>query len=173
MSRVVLSFVLVLGLGGCGDDSGPSGGGDSGTGGDDAGGSMDTGTPPEDGGSTECSAPCDDGLFCNGVETCNPTDPAADADGCVADTTFTCDDGVVCTTDTCSEEMRRCLHLAPDGDSDGHGDVACEDTSGAPIGDDCDDGDSLAFPGATEVCDSHDEDCNPDTIGFTDADGDG
>ncbi len=53
-----------------------------------------------------------------------------------------------------------------DGDIDGFGDLAfpveaCSQPSGyADNSDDCDDADSTAFPGATEVCDGDDEDCD-------------
>jgi hypothetical protein len=42
-------------------------------------------------------------------------------------------------------------------------------------GDDCDDGDANRYPGAPEVADfnGHDEDCDPQTFGQRDADGDG
>ncbi len=75
-----------------------------------------------------------------------------------------------------------------DSDSDGHGDPsvtteACE----APLGyttdaTDCDDGDATSYPGATEVCDSADNDCNGETdedsasdapTWYADSDGDG
>ncbi len=59
--------------------------------------------------------------------------------------------------------------LAPvDSDGDGHASIA----SG---GDDCDDTNARRFPGAGEVCDSAhlDEDCNPNTFGQQDSDGDG
>lgn len=57
---------------------------------------------------------------------------------------------------------------AQDRDGDGH--VAM-----SAGGDDCDDGDASRFPGNAEVADrdSHDEDCDPTTFGFEDADGDG
>ncbi len=45
---------------------------------------------------------CDDGAFCNGVETCDAADPTADADGCVAGVDPS-DDGASCTTDMCDE----------------------------------------------------------------------
>jgi hypothetical protein len=58
-----------------------------------------------------------------------------------------------------------------EGDADGDGHVAPT----ADGGDDCDDGDPTRYPGNAEVCDpaGHDEDCDPATFGFRDADGDG
>jgi hypothetical protein len=53
----------------------------------------------------------------------------------------------------------------PDSDGDGYTDATCG-------GDDCDDADSGRFPGATEVCDGDDEDCDDATLG-TDTDADG
>jgi len=56
----------------------------------------------------------------------------------------------------------------PDQDGDGHASIA---DGGA----DCDDLDCTRYPGAPEVCDldGHDEDCDPTTVGSTDADQDG
>ena len=58
--------------------------------------------------------------------------------------------------------------LQGDADGDGAYSVACG-------GDDCDDNDPRRYPGNTEVGDSDDvdEDCNPDTFGEIDRDGDG
>jgi phosphopantetheinyl transferase (holo-ACP synthase) len=53
------------------------------------------------------------------------------------------------------------------GDEDGDG-----SRSAACGGDDCDDADPSRYPGATEICDGDDEDCDPDTLG-ADGDGDG
>jgi hypothetical protein len=55
-----------------------------------------------------------------------------------------------------------------DADGDGVRDAACGGT-------DCDDTNPSRYPGAPEVCDAADldEDCDPETFGFRDADGDG
>src|SRR5687768_14728227 len=157
---------VLLSLAGCGGDDGPAPREDAGF---DASFVPD-GLPP---GTCRADEECDDDVFCNGPERCAPADPAADAAGCLRGTPPDCDDGEVCTTDACSDELRACRHTPPDLDADGHGDARCENAGGAPLGDDCDDGDARAFPGNAEVCDSHDDDCNPDTFGFRDDDRDG
>ncbi len=55
-----------------------------------------------------------------------------------------------------------------DADGDGARDAACGGT-------DCDDANPSRYPGAAEVCDAADldEDCDPETFGFRDADSDG
>jgi hypothetical protein len=111
---------------------------------------------------------CDDGLFCNGAEHCT-------AGLCAAGAAVRCDDGIACTIDACSEDMRACLSAPPDVDRDGAGDALCLDAAGAPLGTDCADDDANRFPDNTEVCDAamHDEDCADATHGSSDVDGDG
>jgi hypothetical protein len=86
-----------------------------------------------------------------------------------------CDDGVLCTTDFCSEERRACVNRPIDADGDGIAARACIDARGMPLGSDCNDGDPLVYVGALEVCDAagRDEDCNPSTHGALDGDRDG
>ncbi len=125
---------------------------------------------PQDGGTGErdssapCGAPadCDDGVFCNGAELCDPGSPDADARGCVAV-------GSPCLLDqTCNEESDHCdteCDRNPDADGDGHAAIDCG-------GADCADDDANRYPGNTEFCDTahHDEDCDPTTFGFRDGD---
>lgn len=47
------------------------------------------------------------------------------------------------------------------------------DGDGVPCQDDCDDSDPLTYPGADDVCDGIDRDCNPDVPEEFDEDGDG
>jgi hypothetical protein len=103
---------------------------------------------------------CNDGLFCNGREMCAPASTSADARGCVPG------DAPCAATETCDEPANDCRTICEDLDGDGYEAVACG-------GDDCDDGDATRYPGATEICDGNDEDCNDATFGFVDADMDG
>ncbi|MFK7990078.1 MAG: MopE-related protein [Sandaracinaceae bacterium] len=127
---------------------------------------CDSEMPPDDGGTEDaanvCStaSECDDGLFCNGDESCDPDDPASDAMGCVSGT-------APCDADTCSEESDLCS-CSTDADEDGSIAIECG-------GDDCDDNDANRFPDNVEVCDAegHDEDCDLSTFGDLDADEDG
>jgi hypothetical protein len=107
------------------------------------------------------------GMFAGCGTDSNPADDAAtDADG---------GDGIASdarrTTDASADaDAARCA----DRDNDGHTDVACG-------GDDCDDTHASAHPGAAEVCDMLDNDCNgvvDDGSGagracYADTDGDG
>lgn len=86
------------------------------------------------------AAACDDGLFCDGVETCDVEL------GCLSGEPVTCDDSVDCTVDTCDEATRACHFETSDALCD-NGlycdgvetcDVALGCQSGQPIV--CDDG---------------------------------
>lgn len=110
----------------------------------------------------ETSRDCDDGVFCNGAEQCV-------AQRCVA-ASPPCDDGNACTIDECFETRLRCLNHGPDADGDG-ANALCPGAPGS--GDDCDDGDIRRYPGAVELCNDRDEDCDPTTLGGIDDDGDG
>ncbi|MDH5491930.1 MAG: MopE-related protein, partial [Myxococcales bacterium] len=142
------------------------------SGGSEAAGPSDASA---DGAGPTClsDADCSDGLFCSGTETCDPSSAAADARGCVAGSPPACDDGIPCTLDSCAEALGACRNEPPDADGDGHADAACLNSEGISIGDDCDDADGARYPGNTEICNDRDEDCNPGTLGFIDADGDG
>lgn len=135
----------------CACDSNPEvdGGADS--------GAIDSGT---DGGATTCAAArdCDNGMFCDGEETCNPGGAGAGPDGCVPGTP-------PCAVAACDESSDSCSCAVADMDGDGRNSIACG-------GDDCDDTDENRFPGNEEVCDAegHDEDCVETTVGNTDVD---
>ena len=101
---------------------------------------------------------CDDGTFCNGAEGCDPSSSAADARGCVPG-------APPCVAERCNESAGTCAECE-DADGDGHEALHCG-------GDDCDDADPDRFPGAVEVCDGDDEDCDPSTVGDQDNDDDG
>ena len=108
-------------------------------------------------------AECDNQLFCDGVERCDPGAPGADRSGCVA--------GEPPCPGACDEMSDACLSdcdVDDDADDDGVAAIACGGT-------DCDDGNSMIYPGAQEVCDplDVDEDCDPQTFGGLDSDKDG
>ena len=113
--------VFGLGLPGCGGGGGGPSGRDGG---------MDA--------SAVCTsaAQCDDGVFCNGAERCAPTDPSADAQGCLGPAAPAC-----MPDQTCDETASECLSecdVNADADGDGSRAMACG-------GDDCDDSDTASF----------------------------
>ncbi|MCC7535403.1 MAG: hypothetical protein IT379_04285 [Deltaproteobacteria bacterium] len=118
---------------------------------DDARVPRDAMTPPppplRDGGVLECATPCDDGLLCNGIETCDLRTGL-----CVPGEQDPCDDGVECTIDVCDPVGDVCVNTPMARDADGDGVGACAG--------DCDDENPRVFPGAAEACDSIDNDCD-------------
>jgi len=77
--------------------------------------------------------------------------------------TEVCDDGYDNDCNGMTDEYDDACQDDPNTDNDGDGSLS---------GDDCDDNDATVYPGATEVCDGKDNDCN-DVIDDLDADGDG
>lgn len=116
-----------------------------------------------DGETCEFDWQCQNGLFCDGVEQCDPSSSAGDANGCIAAPSRPCGRGQFC-----DEVNQICVDECPDVDRDGHRNSRCG-------GDDCDDNDRDRYPGNAEVCDAegHDEDCDQRTLGGRDLDRDG
>lgn len=103
-------------------------------------------------------------------------DGGMDAGGaCVTDQD--CDDQNPCTTDGCDAELG-CLHVPADADHDGYTEGVC--TGASLRGGDCNDMNETVYPGAPELCDELDNDCNDavdddvaDVVCSRDADEDG
>ncbi len=150
----------------------------------------DTGLPPRDvvrqdivvqpDTSTVCTTSCNDGVTCtidscvagtcvhtpdNGL--CMGTTPTCDrVAGCVSRRCTgpaDCSDGNVCTSDTCNPAISTlptgCVNAPIDGDTDGYpaqmvGGTACGG------GTDCNDANAAVHPGALEICNGLDDDCN-------------
>ncbi len=62
-----------------------------------------------DGSQCTVNADCDNGLYCDGAETCN-----AETGACEAGTEPDCGDGVACTIDACHEGTDSCRHAPED-----------------------------------------------------------
>lgn len=90
---------------------------------------------------------CDDGVFCNGAETCSPNL------GCQAGAPPTVDDGVACTVDSCDEDADRVVN-APDHGSCAdalfcNGEEVCDPVADCQPGEPAGDGIGCT----TDVCD--------------------
>ena len=96
---------------------------------------------------------CDDGVICNGAETCDAVM------GCQPGTAMDCDDSDACTSDQCDDAARMCAYATRDGDGDGFGSASCSSVGGVSA-DDCNDSNPSVFPGAPEVCNGVDDNCN-------------
>ncbi len=115
--------------------------------------------PPLDGG---VILGCLSDLDCGLPDACAPVHCISNA--CVASPPVVCDDGDPCTTDSCLPESGACdfVPRTSDADGDGHRAPLPGFAPGAPgsCGDDCNDSSAAAYPGAKEVCDGLDNDCN-------------
>jgi len=102
---------------------------------------------------------CDDGLYCNGAETCN-------AGTCIAGTAPNCDDGVGCTDDACNEATDSCDNVANDANCDNglwcDGAETCSATLDCQAGTapNCDDGVGCTDDSCNETTDSCDNIAN-------------
>ncbi len=91
------------------------------------------------GGGCTTDPECDDGLFCNGVETCV-------ASACQVGTPVDCDDGVGCTDDSCNEATNQCDNVPNNANCDNglfcDGLETCDSMSDCQAGTvlNCDDG---------------------------------
>ena len=122
---------------------------------------------------------CDDGEYCNGVESCNAvTGACEDGEAPVVD------DGVDCTMDECDEDTDKVVHVPNDAQCDDGNTCTsnvCDQTLGCQVsdrdGEDCEDGslctvddtcDGDTCVGVDVVCDDGEfcnglEPCDPDT----------
>ena len=125
--RILICLVLATAVAACGDNINPN--------------SCEADLECEDGdactvdvcgeGGTCESSPleCDDGLFCNGGETCDS------AMGCVAGTPPALDDGVGCTDDSCDEENDTIVSVANDANC--NDDLFCNGVETCDATNDC------------------------------------
>jgi hypothetical protein len=100
---------------------------------------------------TPDDAPCQNDVYCDGVEVCIPKA------GCAAGGPVSCGDETACTIDSCEEATQTCKHAPRDVDRDGDADDHC------PGGGDCDDQDPSVSSLLPEVCSNgRDDDCDDD-----------
>ncbi len=94
---------------------------------------------------------CDDGVYCDGAEKCDPRS------GCVPGPVIDCSSGDTCMIDRCVEATHGCTHVPRDVDGDGDPTNACP----AEGGKDCDDHDPTVNSKTQEVCaNGKDDNCN-------------
>ncbi len=99
----------------------------------------------------DVDADCDDGLFCNGVESC-------DSGSCQAGAAPNCADTVACTDDSCNEGTDQCDNLANDGNCDNG--LFCDGAEACDPLLDCQAG---AAPNCADTVACTDDSCNEGT----------
>lgn len=93
---------------------------------------------------------CNDLNVCSGTETCD-----LGTHVCAAGSTLSCDDSMPCTDDSC-DPSSGCINKLADTDGDGFSWITCY--AGYQV--DCNDGDNSIFPGAPQMCDGLDHNCD-------------
>jgi len=102
-------------------------------------------------GGCETNEDCDDGLFCNGAETC-------DSGSCQAGTPPDCSDVVGCTDDSCNEATDSCDNIANDGNCDNG--LFCDGAETCDAVNDCQSG---TAPDCNDGVGCTDDSCNEGT----------
>jgi cysteine-rich repeat protein len=115
----------------------------------DSGEDCDPAAPaPDDGCEDDCTFTCTVDTDCQNGNACDGTETCTAAHVCIPGTAPACDDMDPCTSDACDPDVG-CTSTSVLVDGDGDGAYAI---TGACGGDDCDDANALAYPGATEAC---------------------
>lgn len=137
--------------------------------GDAAGGPKNDAAAERDAAMIDASASLIDASFADAGSDAYVPPPTCGSD--------VCDDGDPCTRDTCAG--MKCIYIKIDADGDGYAPGTCRAGSSVEGGD-CADTNKDVHPGAKEVCDGLDNDCNGKidegfnaTLCYPDSDGDG
>jgi cysteine-rich repeat protein len=118
-----------------------------------------------DGCRDNCTFTCEDDAECSNLDECDGTETCdMSTHTCSPGPDLDCDDSDPCSADSC-DGATGCINVLIDVDADGYAAPTC--TAGSTfMGGDCDDANNTIHPGAPEMCDSIDNDCD----GMTDED---